>query len=86
MNAALPTDELVDETIRNRFGMAIAASERTIVDIETAAGLKRDRLRDFIARRKRGIGLADAGALAVELGTSLEYLAAIDLRRKPEAA
>jgi hypothetical protein len=78
------SSEPTNETIRDRFEGVVTASGRTVVDIEAAAGLKRDRLRDFLARRKAGIGLADAAAIAAELGASLDYLAAFDLRERRE--
>lgn len=61
--------------IRARLDAVVAASGRSITDIEGACGLKRDRLRDFIAGRKRSIAFADAALIAQELGASLEYLA-----------
>ncbi|GLS29930.1 hypothetical protein [Neomesorhizobium albiziae] len=63
------------ETIRERFAAAVTASARSVADIESAAGMKRDGLRDFLAHRKHRLSLSDAAALAVELGTSLEWLA-----------
>lgn len=63
------------ETIRSRLDAAVAASGRTVSDIEKSAGLKRDQLRDFLARRKDSVNLAAAAAIAIDLGTSLEWLA-----------
>jgi len=64
------------DIIRDRFAFAVTASARSVADIEAAAGLPRDRLRDFLARRKASLTLADAAAVAAELGQSLEWLAA----------
>jgi hypothetical protein len=63
------------ETIRSRLAAAVAASERSVSDIETSAGLKRDQLRDFLSRRKDSVNLVSAASIAIELGTSLEWLA-----------
>ncbi|MEP9397949.1 hypothetical protein [Mesorhizobium sp. KR2-14] len=63
------------EAIRDRLTAAVTASGRTVADIEAAAGLKRDGLRDFLARRKSGLTLVDARAVAAVLAISLEWLA-----------
>jgi hypothetical protein len=51
------------ETIRSRLAAAVAASERSVSDIETSAGLK------------DSVNLVSAASIAIELGTSLEWLA-----------
>jgi hypothetical protein len=63
------------ETVRNRLAAAVTASGRAVSEIENASGLKRDQLRDFLARRKDGLNLVSAAAVAIELGLSLEWLA-----------
>jgi len=71
------------ETVRSRFIAATTASARPIAEIESAAGLKRDRLRDFLSRRKESVDLVSAAALAIELGVSLEWLADMPPRSRP---
>lgn len=69
------------EAIRHRMLAAITASGRTVADIEAAAGLKRDGLRDFLARRKRSLTFVDAVAIVLVLAISLEWLAGISSGR-----
>ncbi|MEO3997206.1 hypothetical protein [Mesorhizobium sp. CAU 1732] len=67
--------------ILTRLAAAVAASSRSIAEIEAACMLKRDRLRDFLSGRKRSIAFADAAAVSAELGVSLAYLAGSDEMR-----
>lgn len=68
------------ETVRSRLAAAVTASERPVSEIETTAGLKRDDLRDFLSKRKAGLNLVSAAAVAIELGLSLEWLADMPAR------
>lgn len=69
------------EAIRDRMTAAVTASGRTVADIESSAGLKRDGLRDFLARRKHRLTLVDAVAIVLVLAVSLEWLAGIGASR-----
>lgn len=66
------------DTILQRFDVAIAASGRSVADIEAAAGLNRDRLRDFLKGRKTGLAFLDAALVAAEIGVSIAWLAGLD--------
>lgn len=73
------------EAIRDRMHAAVTASGRAVAEIEAAAGLKRDGLRDFLARRKHRLTLVDAVAVVVVLAVSLEWLAGIKASRDGSA-
>ncbi|MCA0275846.1 MAG: hypothetical protein LCH86_07575 [Proteobacteria bacterium] len=73
------------EAIRDRMTAAVTASGRSVADIEASAGLKRDGLRDFLARRKRHLTLVDATAVTVVLAVSLEWLAGLAVRQDSSA-
>lgn len=74
------------EAIRERMTHAVTASGRTVAEIEASAGLKRDGLRDFLARRKHNLTLVDAVAVTVVLAVSLEWLAGLKARCERSAA
>lgn len=72
------TNRISTDAVRDRLDTAVAASGRKVSDLEAAAGLKRDGLRDFLARRKTRIGFVEAACVASELGVSLNWLAGVD--------